>query len=313
MSRKKQENSAGENGKYLCSQCFTTHYSNDVLFATPRMTKRYDLRQARLRYALQTPEAFEDWCGKGEALILADWRGAGAQERILTDGVVVGMRNVNGEELRHRVCPQCHCVILPEMILMGGWSAAGVDTAAARAMLHSVGAAPGYRCDTVMATELQQVLPYEVCSRSGTTVHYGVPTGLEDAVSEEAQRYHQAYISSCHAAVLTLDLAEYEGATPDQNLDFGAAEDVTDAFLAAAGYVGDPLEKPVVVVLNGLQAGVNPQRSLEQRARPLLNHLQLCLKNVRFLVGADDPDSNARQALEWIAAQLARTGQAAHG
>ena len=61
----KKNTQGGDNGKYLCSQCFTTHYRNDELFATSRTSRRYDLRQARLRYAQHTADQFEDWCRKG--------------------------------------------------------------------------------------------------------------------------------------------------------------------------------------------------------------------------------------------------------
>lgn len=306
----KKNKQGGENGKYLCSQCFTTHYRNDVLFATNRVSHRYDLRQVRLRYALQPRERFVEWCRKGRNLVLADWRYFGSGERTVADGVVTGVRDVNGELLRRRVCPQCHCAILPDMILLAGWNHTGVDTVTVRAMLDSARRSGGYRCERVMQEDLQQVLEYEICSRTGTDICYGVPVGLEDAASEETEKYIRAYMSGAHAAVLSLELKPYDGA-PDLALDADEAEEDADAFLDMLGYVGDPLEKPVVVILNGIPAGYNPQQLLEQHARPLLNRLQLSLKNLRFLVGADDPAANARQALEWIAAQRARLDRSA--
>ena len=302
----KKNKQGGENGKYLCSQCFTTHYRNDVLFATNRMTHRYDLRQARLRYALQPREQFEAWCRKGQNLVLADWRYFGSEERTVADGVVTGVRDVNGELLRRRVCPQCHCAILPDMILLAGWNHTGVDTVTVRAMLDSAAQSGGYRCERVLQEDLQQVLEYEICSRTGAGACYGVPVGLEDAASEETEKYIRAYMNGAHAAVLSLELKNC-----DEVLDADEAEEDTDTFLEMLGYVGDPLEKPVVVILNGIPAGYNPQQLLEQQARPLLNRLQLSLKNLRFLVGADDPAANARQALEWIAAQRARLDRSA--
>ena len=306
MSKKKQAVGAGENSKYLCSQCFTTHYRNDVLFATSRTSRRYDLRQARLRYALHSADQFEDWCRKGKNLVLADWRYFGVEDRTLTNGVVTALRDANGELLRHRVCPQCHCVVLPDMILLAGWNRDGVDTAAVQAMLHSAQQGGGYKCETVMHADLQQVLEYEICSRTGTGMCFGTPVGLENAVTEETEKYTRAYMSGAHAALLTLELKEYDDAMPEMSLNADEAEETADAFFDMLGYVGDALDKPVVVVLNGLPAGSNPQQVLEKRAPALLNRLRLCLKNLRFLAGADDPAANARQALEWIAAQRAR-------
>ena len=72
-----------------------------------------------------------------------------------------------------------------------------------------------------------------------------------------------------------------------------------------------------LIVLEGLDGSGKATQAqalcahLEQQARPLLNRLQLSLKNLRFLVGADDPAANARQALEWIAAQRARLDRSA--
>jgi len=55
-----------EGARYICPQCFTAHYRNDVLFGTQRLTDSCDRRQAAFRYALGPRTAFARWCGGGK-------------------------------------------------------------------------------------------------------------------------------------------------------------------------------------------------------------------------------------------------------
>lgn len=287
--------------RYVCPNCFSQRAANDVLFF--RNTLSCTPNRRKLQYWRRFhPETSAGAPARDDHRCLADWRLYPAERRLVREGLVEGLRDYSGDELRLRVCPECgyrvRDVQIPWIHPLF-WSARGVDLHLGEQLLSELG---GHRMSALPGVVLLDRVRASLAD--GTVIQ--LPTGLWRNGKPLDPGVFQRYLRFSNAAVLCLDLDATTGGKPVA--DYGATETLL-GFTELDGYRGAPTLRPSAVLLQ--TAGQDADRAsltdlLAVPHRNLSNALNLMLKNHRvFLRGRD----SIAEMFQWLAEAVKGPGK----
>lgn len=289
--KKKIDTLDNSNRKYLCPQCFTIHYRNDVLFATGHYTSHCDTRQAALRYAFQTSDAFEKWCAVGVSEQMVSWTDRPEEDRKFRNGVIEAMRDANGNLLKKKVCPYCHSSVLLNTRVLFGWNNEAIDNSLPTQLLRC----SGLEENEQSGQNESEALEYYRVKLNGTPLVLGVPQRLESATDNYARACQQRCCTNAHGAVVLLEVTR-----TGNELDTSSAENTFENFLQVCGYSGKPLEMPTIFLLQGASAV-----ELSNEAHQFTRQIDLSVKSQCIFARDILYNSQmAMQAVTWMAQQF---------
>lgn len=288
-----------EEARYTCSQCFTVHYQNDVLFRAKRGSGLCDTRQAARRYALCTHSVFTEWCEAGEAAALLNWRALPQSRRRWSGGAITAVRDMDGSWVTQRVCPCCHISLPPPCPVVFGWKGEGMDGRIASDLLYlaSETALSSWR----LRRENGLPLWYDYLT-DPVGAAMGVPVALESAKEKIGSDCIRRCCTAAAGAVVYLELRMDE----DGRLDDGAAFLTLHSLLDICGHSGMELKLPTVFLLDGLEGGEDTMERLQRECSQLIWCVQYNFENYYFAVGAHDHPQVAVQAVEWLSGHISR-------
>lgn len=289
-----------EGARYICPQCFTVHYQNDVLFAARRPSGRCDIRQAARRYVLQPHAAFAQWCEAGETAALLNWRRLPQSRRRWEEGAITAVRDLDGSWVTQRVCPCCHTPLSPPCPVVFGWGRGGMDGRIASDLLRCAAeTAPAF---WTMRSEEGLLLRYDYLVDYAGAAVLGVPAAMERAQSGYWRNFRRRCCSCAAGAVVRLKLrVDADGALDDAE----AIQTLYD-LLDTCGHSGVELKMSAVFLLEGLEDQPNAVERFQQECVPLARHIEYDFENSCFAVGAQDCPQTAVQAAEWLSEHMGR-------
>lgn len=299
MAKKKKAGAIPpEQQSRLCPQCFTRHFVNDVLFISKRTTKRCDMRNAIHRYTFGRDQEFLNWCTNGRSSVLVDWRAVPETRRRWNGGIIQAVQDIDGTWLDEKACPCCHVPFLLECPVIFGWNDKGLDCAEARRMLAE--ATP--RNWRGLMYDGTQPLPYDKLEDAEGRQILGVPAGIEKGNGSWGTGCRSRMCMNADGVVILLRFAENRlgGIT-----SLEAERSLLD-LLDHCGYTGNPLELPVVVLLEGIEAE-NPMQTLESQAPPIRNCLKQCFGRTYILSENKRNEQQWTAALRWLVEETKRT------
>lgn len=279
--------------RYVCPNCFSQRAANDVLFFRNVLSRTPDRR--KLQYWRRFhPEAPDGTPARDDYLCLANWRLYPAERRLVREGLIEGLRDYSGDELRLRVCPECgyrvRDVQIPWIHPLF-WSARGVDLGLGEQLLSELG---GHRMSALPGVILLDRVRASLAD--GTVIQ--LPTGLWRNGKPLDPGVFQRYQRFSNAAVLCLELDATTGGKPVA--DYGANETLL-GFTELDGYRGAPTIRPTAVLLQTADRDADPHSPadlLSVRHRNLSNALKLMLKNHSvFFRGRD----SVAEMFQWLA------------
>lgn len=285
--------------RYTCPQCFTVHYSNDVLFAARRSAGRCDVRQAVRRYALCSADAFAQWCETGETMALLNWRALPQDRRQWNNGVITAVRDLDGSWVTQRVCPCCHTPLPAFCPVVFGWREGGMSGEAASSLLYAAAQAAPSRWNIRREGTLPLSYDYLV-NPSGESV-LGVPVALECAKGSYGRNCRRRYCCAAAGAVVRLNVSR----SADGELDDTKAIHTVDTLLESCGYSGAALEMSAVFLLEGLDQP-DAVEVFQRECVPLVRRIQYDFENTYFAVGLLERSQTAVQAVEWLSGHISR-------
>lgn len=295
MSVKKHQGwEGGAERRYLCPQCFSTHYYNDVLFTEDGwVTPHCDIRQAVHRSTFD-PEGFADWCAAGRSPVVRTWRGCAPQDLRTLGDTVLGMRDPGGTWLSRRVCPVCHSVLPQAFPILFGWDAGGMNNGIVQKLFALAAGAEGGVWHAAQQ-ENPGVLAYEFVQRNQDIAYLSVPLGLENAHTH----YGQSCINNCclNAQGVVVELPLDAGT--DGRVDESRAEKAVASLLERCQYGSTALKKAVVCIVTGPEGEKDPVGRLEQEDKQLLLRMRYSFTDVQ-IVGAPLDAKQGTDILDWL-------------
>lgn len=289
-----------EGARYICPQCFTAHYLNDVLFAARRPSGSCDMRQAAHRYAIGPPAAFARWCKAGEAAALLNWRALPQPRRQWENGEITAVRDLDGSWVTQRVCPCCHMPLSSPCPVIIGWGETGLDNSIASDFLYfaaEAAAGPWKACH-----DDSLPLRYDYLLNSSGTAVLGIPVALERVKDSSGRDYRRRCCESAMGAVVRLKLRVNEGGSLDDIEAFRTLE----AMLEACGYSGIELKMLVVFLLEGLSDQPDAVDLFKRECSQLARLIQYDFESCYFIVEPYEHPQAAVQAVEWLSGHISR-------
>lgn len=291
---------AGAEGtRYVCPQCFTVHYQNDVLFASRRLSGFCDRRQAAYRRALEPASAFTRWCREGKTAALLNWRALPQSRRRWEGGVITAVRDLDGGWADQRLCPCCHMPLSAPCPVVVGWDRTGMDSEAASDLLYfAAEMAPDrwkVRCDGSLP------LRYDYLVNSSGAVVLRVPVKPERVEGGYGAGYRRRCCGSASGAVVRLRLRVNE----DGGLEDIEAVRTLDAMLEAFGYSGIELKMSAVFLLEGLEDRPDGVELFQRECPQLVRLIQYDFEDSCFAAAGHNwgPEA-AVQAVEWLSGHV---------
>lgn len=280
--------------RYVCHQCFTTHYRNDVLFAAGRTDFRCDVRQAAFRYCVDPKDEFLRWCEEGRTEVLLDWRTLPERRRRWKNGGIEAVQDIDGSWTVRRVCPSCHQPLADPCPVALGWQGDGMRESAALELFYAAQRydAGRWRCEP-QSDGLS--LRYYYLTEVGGRRVLGIPDGLEQAKGTYGQDCRRHFLACADCAVVRLELAVRK----DGSLDDTKASPALEAMLKSCGFTGIALKMPVVVWLDGLDRE-SPLEYFAQNGGQLEGRITYGFDRLRLTAGLENDPRQAYQALMWL-------------
>ena len=290
---------AGAEGeRYICPQCFTAHYLNDVLFAAQRPSGFCDRRQAAYRYALGPYAAFEQWCASGETAALLNWRALPQSRRQWTNGAITAVRDLDGSWVTRRVCPCCHTPLSPPCPVVIGWAEDGMNIRGAFDLLYC--AAELAPASWSMRREDQLPLRYDYLVGPAGRAVLGVPPAkLEHVGGDYGRELRRRCCNSAAGVVVRLRMRMDENG----NLDDIEASHTLDTLLEACGHSGVELKMAAVFLLEGLANQPDSVKRFQMECPQLARRIQYDFESSFFAAGLFDHSQLAVQAVKWLSDQ----------
>ncbi len=297
MAGKHDSASDASRERYRCMQCFTTHYQNDVLFATGRSTSRCDIRQAAQRYSHCTEERFADWCGRGRTQILLDWRTLPAEARRWERGVISAVQDLDGYWTAQRACPCCHQPLAQTVPVVFGWEGESLCSAPALELLRLAEQTDPARWQ--LSRMDQQPLTYGYLSSEDRPL-LAVPLGLDEAKGNYGESCRDRCCTSADGAVLRLHLS----LAHDGELEDTEAYQSLDLLLKHCGHTGIALKLPLLVWLEGLEP-LDAVPLFREKGGQLERRLTYSFEQIYYTADLVHDPAAAVQAVAWLAEQTA--------
>lgn len=293
-------NAGAEGERYICSQCFTPHYLNDVLFAAHRPSGPCDRRQAVHRYSIGPSAAFVQWCEAGETEALLNWRALPQSRRQWKDGAITAVQDLDGSWITKRVCPCCHTPLSPPCPVVIGWEGSEMCSGTAVDFLHfAAEAAP----DTwKVHREDQLPLRYDHLVDPAGTAVLRVPVNLERAKGDHGRALRSRCCNSAAGVVIRFHLRTDENG----DLDDIEASHTLDTLLNACSYFGTELKMPAVFLLEGLADRPDSVERFQAECPQLARRMRYDFESSYFAAGLRDHPQAAVQAVNWLSDQIVR-------
>ncbi len=299
MSKNKKTGLARpENKIYLCPQCFTRHYINDVFFVSKRTTGICDMRNAAHRYTFSKREEFLGWCSAGKSSLLLDWRSLPQARRRWNGGIIEAVKDTDGRWIEEKACPCCHVPLPQECPVVFGWSDRGLDCPEARKMLME--AAPGNWKGLMY--DGSQPLSYDIIEDAEGRQMFSVPAGIEEAEGSWGEGCRSRLCINADGAVVILRFSRDSLG----GIDGSVAERSLSELLDYCGYSGSRLGFPVVVLLEGIEAE-DPVKAFRTRAGTARQCLEQCFERTYISPGCGSGSRLLSEALGWLIKEMRRT------
>lgn len=284
--------------KYRCTQCFTTHYVNDVLFATDRFVRLCDMRQATHRAVFEPNDDFEQWCKTGKSQVMSTWRTRPKKDLQVENGVVQAMREPDGDWMKQKVCPNCHCLLSQDFLLLFGWQDGKMDNDLVKKIMLLAGADPTGKWNSP-TEDATRPLHYTRCERRDGMVGIGVPENLQDAEGAYGSACRDHCCQSADGAIVQLRFA----LTENGELDEQEAEKTLDALLRKCHYSGEALPMPVTFLLDCPEAEHASVEFFQEKEKALLRRIKYSFEKKYLEAGAQLTPEKAGKILDWFAQQ----------
>lgn len=297
-SKKNKQFTEKAGGRYLCQQCFSLRYRNDVLFTKQSwVTSLCDIRQAVHRAAFD-PDRFDAWCRAGKSRVVMTWHGRPLDSLRVCNGVVQAMQDAGGEWLDQKVCPICHSLLMEEFPIVFGWSSQGLDSAPVREMFRQ--ACEGDESTwSLLDEETTEAVRYEYIQKKDGSLRMGVPAGLDQGDTNHAQLCRDNCCLNVEGVIVRLVLKP----APDGEIDDLEAEQTLNALLQRCQYSGTAMKKCAVFVISAPDMEEEPAQYLERRAEQLFRSIQYSFARVRFAASGQTPQQ-ASEILSWLAQNI---------
>lgn len=287
--------------RYVCPQCFTSHFRNDVLFVSGSPSGREDGRQAVRRRALSQDSAFLPGRRETESALLLNWRAMPETRRRWSDGVITAVRDLDGTWQTQRVCPCCH-VPLPEKPcpVVFGWGEKGVESELARDLLRLAAETAPDRW-RLRREEQPQLVQYHLLTDPAGEPLLGVP-GLPAWEKEGlASNLVRRCCGAAAGAVVRLR-AEMDA---DGEIDSQAALEALCGLQDICGYSGFELKLSVVFLVEGL-GRPDAAELFQQKCANLAREIDYSFENSCFVAGVEEAPQGAVRAVDWLSGHLSR-------
>lgn len=280
--------------RYLCPQCFTSHFWNDVLFASRRDSDRYDLRQAARRRELCTPERFQQWCRKGKSPVLLNWRALPEERRQWKEGAIAAVRDMDGTWLDQRVCPCCHTPLprRPFPVVVG-WQEDGYSSALADALLRT--AVLGEPRRWRLHQEEDAPVRYSSLVTQDGAIALGAPLLPEGETKGYAANCVARCCAAAEGAVLRLRM-EPDG---QGGLDGQAALTALWGLQEACGCASPQRKLAVVCLLEGVEQPDGVER-FRQKCTSLAREIEYSFESSYFAAGTPEDPRAVVKAVIWL-------------
>lgn len=283
--------------RYLCPQCFTSHFWNDVLFASRRSAGRCDPRQAARRRALWEEEDFLRWCREGRNPVLLNWRTLPEERRQWRDGAIMAVRDMDGSWLDQRVCPCCHSLLPPRPFpVVVGWQEDGYNSALAGELLQAAARGDPGRW---------------MLRREADTVHYsrlvtpdgGTALGVPLLPAGEQKGYVANCVARCCAAAEGAVLRLRVGPDGEGGLDGQAALEALWGLQEACGCAPPQRRLFAVCLLEGVEQPGGVER-FRQQCSSVAREIEYSFENCYFIAGGAENPQAAVQAAAWLSGHV---------
>lgn len=281
-------------GRYLCPQCFTEHYQNDVFFAASRPSLRRDARRDFRRACLRGGAD-----GAGEGPVLLDWRSLPEARRHWEGGAVTAVQDIDGSWTGRRVCPCCHQPLPPPCPVVFGWRGETMDGGAASELFEAAAQAAPERWGFQRPQE-GLALGYGYLTAPNGARALCVPDGLERAAGAFGQNCRRRCCTLAAGAVVRLAL----GRRANGALDDLSAFQTLDALLKDCGYTGIALKPPVVFWLEGLEEEPDPLGVFAREGGQLERRVAYSFGSRLIAAAGADAGREALRAAQWLAEQV---------
>ncbi len=292
-----------EGARYICPQCFTAHYRNDVLFGTQRLTDSCDRRQAAFRYALGPSTAFARWCGGGKTSVLLNWRTLPQSRRQWENGAIMAVRDLDGRWVTQRICPCCHMPLSSPYPVVIGWKSSGMHSKTASSLLSFV----AETAPDCWKTRQDRTLPlwYDYLENASKEVVFGVPVRPERVGGSYGASYRRRCCESASGAVVRRGLRMEESGS----LDNTEAVRALDTMLEAFDYSGVKLKVSVVFLLEleGVEDQPDAVELFRRECPQLVRLIQYNFADSYFAANPCGRDPQAAAwAVKWLSSRVSR-------
>lgn len=227
--------------KYLCPNCFNLKTVNDVMFMRSAVKKGPDHVKRRYWELFHPASTAND-----NTRCLADWRSYPEDMRIIRNGVVTGINDYNGDELRIRICPDCRFPTgnpMSDSVVILFWDEKGADLELGEKAIRAL---HGWIVEELPADPNRALLDrIRAVSPEGAAIE--LPIGLVNKNGPLDEAVFNRYIRFSGAAAIMVKLEKpgANGLAADL-----AAIDTLLSFTETVGFRGEITLKPAAVFIN---------------------------------------------------------------